>query len=259
MTHKKEFLFKRILLTNDDGYDAPGLQVLEKIAFELADEIWIVAPVQDQSGTSHSISIHNPLRAFPKGDRRFAVNGTPGDCVIMGVRGLMPEAPDLILSGVNRGGNLGIETVFSGTVGAAMTGALLSIPSIALSQNFIDGQPIYWETSQKYGPQIIKDLEKIHWYQKGSCLNINFPACSPDHVQSIEFTAQGKGFMDKVDTIKKLDPKSNPYYWFHFNRPQKEDDLGTETNAINNHRIAISPLCFERTNWGLLDQLKLKK
>ncbi|TWB07916.1 5'/3'-nucleotidase SurE [Gluconacetobacter diazotrophicus] len=128
------FAAKRILLTNDDGIDVPGLQVLEQVAATLAPEVWVVAPEHDQSGTSHALSLHDPLRISEKGVRRYAVLGTPGDCVVMGVWHLMAgQGPDLILSGVNRGANLGIETVFSGTVGAAMTGMLLGIPSIALS------------------------------------------------------------------------------------------------------------------------------
>src|SRR3712207_4781837 len=129
----------RVLLTNDDGVDAPGLAVLERAAAELAEEVWVVAPAHDQSGTSHSISLHSPLRLARLGDRRFSVVGTPGDCTVMAVRHLMREdPPDLVLSGVNRGANLGIETVFSGTVGAAMTAMLLGLPAIALSQAFRD-------------------------------------------------------------------------------------------------------------------------
>src|SRR6516225_7319931 len=125
----------RVLLTNDDGFDAPGLQALTQVAEEVAEEVWVVAPNYDQSGTSHSLSLHSPLRVSQKAERRYSVSGTPGDCVVMAVRHLMVSGrPDLVLSGINRGANLGIETVLSGTVGAAMTGLLLGIPSMALSQ-----------------------------------------------------------------------------------------------------------------------------
>ena len=128
-------LLSKVLLTNDDGFDAPGLRTLAEVAEELAEEVWIVAPNHDQSGTSHSLSLHTPLRVSHKDERRYSVSGTPGDCVVMAVRHLMMSGrPDLILSGINRGANLGIETVLSGTVGAAMTGLLLGIPSMALSQ-----------------------------------------------------------------------------------------------------------------------------
>ncbi|MBV8088616.1 MAG: 5'/3'-nucleotidase SurE, partial [Alphaproteobacteria bacterium] len=128
-------VLNRILLTNDDGIEAPGLAVLEQIARELAREIWVVAPEHDQSGVSHAVSLHHPIRVSERGPRRFAITGTPGDCAVMGVCHLMRDArPDLLLCGVNRGANLGMETVFSGTVGGAMTGMMLGIPSIALSQ-----------------------------------------------------------------------------------------------------------------------------
>src|ERR1700704_4055748 len=133
----QSFPLQRVLLTNDDGIDAPGLAVLEEVAATLAREVWTVAPVHDQSGTSHSVSLHAPLRISRHGERRYGIVGTPGDCVVMAVRHLMRDAPpEAVLSGVNCGGNLGVETVFSGTVGAAMTGTLLGLPSIALSQVF---------------------------------------------------------------------------------------------------------------------------
>src|SRR4051812_30553425 len=138
-TDRSRPVLDRILLTNDDGIDAPGLVVLEAIAAELAREVWVVAPEHDQSGVSHAISLHHALRVSPRGPRRFGISGTPGDCAVMGICHLMTEgAPQLLLSGVNRGLNLGMETVFSGTVGGAMTGMMLGIPSVALSQAYKD-------------------------------------------------------------------------------------------------------------------------
>ena len=131
-------MLDRILLTNDDGIDAPGMAVLEEIAAELAREVWVVAPEHDQSGVSHAISLHHAMRVSERGTRRFGITGTPGDCAVMGICHLMTERPQLLLSGVNRGLNLGMETVFSGTVGGAMTGMMLGVPSIALSQAYKD-------------------------------------------------------------------------------------------------------------------------
>ena len=122
-------MLDRILLTNDDGIDAPGLAILEAIAAELAHEVWVVAPEHDQSGVSHAISLHHALRVSRQGERRFGISGTPGDCAVMGICHLMTGGPpQLLLSGVNRGLNLGMETVFSGTVGGAMTGMMLGVP-----------------------------------------------------------------------------------------------------------------------------------
>ena len=168
-------LFSRVLLTNDDGIDAPGLRTLTEVAQELAEEVWIVAPDHDQSGTSHSLSLHRPLRVSQKNEHRNSVSGTPGDCVVMAVRHLMMSGrPDLILSGIKRGANLGVETVFSGTVGAAVTGMLLGIPSMALSQAFSDRHAVRWDTARALAPKVIMRFAKGAWSQ-GSILNINFP------------------------------------------------------------------------------------
>src|SRR6201993_1391531 len=132
-------LFSKVLLTNDDGFDAPGLRTLTEVAEELAEEVWIVAPNHDQSGTSHSLSLHSPLRISQKDERKYSVSGTPGDCVAIAVRHLMVSGrPELILSGINRGANLGIETVFSGTVGAAMAGL---VPGFSTSRRSRTAQP----------------------------------------------------------------------------------------------------------------------
>jgi len=138
-------IVSRVLLTNDDGIDAPGLAVLEQVAASLADEVWVVAPEHDQSGTSHSISLHQPLRYSRHGERRFGISGTPGDCVVMAVRHLMLETPpSLVLAGVNRGGNLGVETVFPGTVGAPMAGMRPGRPSRALLPGVPDPRVGAW-------------------------------------------------------------------------------------------------------------------
>ncbi|MBN8926635.1 MAG: 5'/3'-nucleotidase SurE, partial [Rhodospirillales bacterium] len=145
-------VLERILLTNDDGIDAPGMAVMEQIAGELAREVWVVAPEHDQSGQSHAISLHHALRVTERGPRRFGVTGTPGDCAVMGICHLMKEAPpELVLSGVNRGLNLGMETVFSGTVGGAMTAMMLGVPAIALSQAFTDRANVPWDTARTLG------------------------------------------------------------------------------------------------------------
>src|SRR5260370_39773993 len=160
-------LLSKVLLTNDDGFDAPGLRTLAEVAEELAEEVWIVAPNHDQSGTSHSLSLHSPLRVSQKEERRYSVSGTPGDCVAMAVRHLMVSGrPDLILSGINRGANLGIETVFSGTGGAAMTGLLLGIPSMALSQPFSDRNASLWDTPRGPAPKDITPFAKGAWSKR---------------------------------------------------------------------------------------------
>ena len=249
-------LLSKVLLTNDDGFDAPGLRTLAEVAEELAEEVWIVAPNHDQSGTSHSLSLHSPLRISQKAERRYSVSGTPGDCVVMAVRYLMISGrPDLILSGINRGANLGIETVFSGTVGAAMAGLLLGIPSMALSQAFSDRNAVRWDTARALAPKVITQFAKGDWSQ-GSILNINFPDVPAGEVCPIELTSQGTGLMEDVDVVSGIDPRSLEYHWLRLRRSAREDTAGTETFAISRRRVSVTPLQFERTNQTILASLQ---
>src|ERR1700722_6106216 len=169
----------RILITNDDGIEAPGIAVLEGVAALLAREVWVVAPEQDQSGVSHSISLHLPLRVSERGERRFGVSGTPADCIFVAARQIMPAPPDLVLSGINRGANLGVETVFSGTVGGAMAGLLLGVASLALSQPFSDREGVRWDTARQLAPGVIRTLWEAEGAY-GACLNVNFPDVPAD-------------------------------------------------------------------------------
>ena len=249
-------LFSKVLLTNDDGFDAPGLRTLTEVAEELAEEVWIVAPNYDQSGTSHSLSLHSPLRISQKDERKYSVSGTPGDCVAIAVRHLMVSGrPDLILSGINRGANLGIETVFSGTVGAAMAGLLLGIPAMALSQAFNDRGAVRWNTAQALAPKVIRQFAKGDWSQ-ASILNINFPDVPVSEVGPIELTTQGTGLMDDVEVISAIDPRSLEYHWLSLRRSAREDVAGSETFAIEQGRVSVTPLQFERTNQNVLASLQ---
>jgi 5'-nucleotidase len=249
-------LLSRVLLTNDDGFDAPGLRTLTEVAEELAEELWIVAPDYDQSGTSHSLSLHSPLRISQKDERRWSASGTPGDCVVMAVRHLMVSGrPDLILSGINRGANLGIETVFSGTVGAAMTGMLLGIPSMALSQAFSDRNAVRWDTARALAPKVIRQFAKGVW-TKDSILNINFPDVPLGEVGPVELTTQGIGLMDGVEVVSGIDPRSLEYHWLRLRRTAREDAAGSETFATGRGRVSVTPLQFERTNQNILASLQ---
>lgn len=250
------FPLRRVLLTNDDGLDAPGLSVLEQIASSIAQEIWVVAPEHDRSGTSHSISLHAPLRVSEEGTRRYAVSGTPGDCIVMAVRYLMADAvPDLILSGVNRGANLGVETVFSGTVGGAMTGLLLGIPSIALSQSFVDREDVPWNTARTLAPAIVRRLLECGW-NKQACLNINFPAVPAQDAGPLTVARQGAGFVRGIDVISRVDPRGFTYHWLQFQREQEEETPEAEGALIAKGFVTVTPLQFERTHESAFKELK---
>ncbi|CAM2156420.1 5'-nucleotidase SurE 1 [Pararobbsia alpina] len=248
-------LVPRVLLTNDDGIDAPGLAALEAVAAEIAEEVWVVAPEHDQSGTSHSISLHSPLRVSQQGERRFGVAGTPGDCVVMAVRHLMLDAPPtLVLSGINRGGNLGVETMFSGTVGAAMTGLLLGLPSIAMSQTYRDPNRVRWDTSRALAPDVIRTLLAIS-HDAPTCLNVNFPDIDAADAGPLTPTRQGVGLIKSVNVLREVDPRGLPYHWLQFEREKRENAPDSETTVVASGRISVTPLHFDRTAEGTFDTL----
>jgi 5'-nucleotidase len=239
---------ERILLTNDDGIGAPGLGVLEQIARELAPEIWVVAPEHDQSGVSHAVSLHNPIRVSERGPRRFAITGTPGDCAVMGVCHLMgPVRPDLLLCGVNRGANLGMETVFSGTVGGAMTGMMLGIPSIALSQAWTDRYAVQWQTAATLGPGVVRQLLAIGWGE-ATCLNVNFPDLPADEVGPLTLARQGVGLLQGMHVETGTDPRGLSYHWIAFRRGPREQGPESDIDALQAGRIVVTPLRYDRTD-----------
>ncbi len=242
------FPLERILLTNDDGIDAPGLAVLEAVAAELAAEVWVVAPEHDQSGQSHAISLHHPVRVMPRGDRRFAVTGTPGDCAVMGVRHLLPQPPSLVLSGINRGANLGIETVFSGTVGGAMTAMMLGVPAIALSQEWGGGEAaVSWETARRLAPGAIARLLQVGW-AADSCLNLNFPDRPAAESLPLVLTRQGIGSVQSIDVEARVDPRGLSYHWLRFRRAPRPQPPESDQEALEAGHVVVTPLRYDRTD-----------
>ena len=238
----------RILLTNDDGIEAPGLAVLEEIAREVAREVWVVAPEHDQSGVSHAVSLHHPIRVTERGPRRYAITGTPGDCAVMGVCHLMADAPpELLLCGVNRGANLGMETVFSGTVGGAMTGMMLGIPSIALSQAWSDPMHVPWSTARTLGPSVIRQLLAIGWGD-ATCLSVNFPDSSAADAGPLTLARQGVGLLQGMHVETRTDPRGLTYHWIGFRRGPREQGPESDIDALQAGRIVVTPLRYDRTD-----------
>ena len=241
-------MLDRILLTNDDGIEAPGLAVLEEIARELGREIWVVAPERDQSGVSHAVSLHQPIRVSERGPQRYGITGTPGDCAVMGVCHLMAGAPpDLLLCGVNRGANLGMETVFSGTVGGAMTGMMLGIPSIALSQAWTDRLHVRWPTARTLGPSVVRQLLAIGWGE-ATCLNVNFPDLPVAEVGPLTLARQGVGLLQGMHVETRTDPRDIPYHWISFRRGPREQGPESDIEALDAGRIVVTPLRYDRTD-----------
>jgi 5'-nucleotidase len=246
----------RILLTNDDGIHDEGLASLERIARQLSDDIWVVAPETDQSGFAHSLSISQPLRLRKISDRHFAVRGTPTDCVIMGVKQIMPEPPDLILSGVNSGSNVADDVTYSGTVAGAMEGTLLGIRSIAISQAYAveDGaRVIPYATAEAHAPKLIDRIARMD-LQPGVLINLNFPNCRPEEVRDAVVTNQGKlAYGIWVD--ERTDGRGFPYYWLRFGRQPAELAPGTDIAVLQDKRISVTPLKLDFTAHEVKDSL----
>lgn len=246
----------RILLTNDDGIHAEGLASLERVARTLSDDIWIVAPEYDQSGYAHSLSLSEPLRLRKIGDKHFALRGTPTDCVIMGVRKLLPEPPDLILSGVNSGANLADDVTYSGTVAGAMEGAMLGIRSFALSQAYSvqdEERVVPYETTEALAPALLKKLVATD-LPDGVLLNINFPNCKPDEVQGTAVTAQGR-IVHGMWIDERRDGRGLPYFWLRFGREPGELVEGTDLHAVRNRNVSVTPLQLDLTAHKLRAEL----
>ena len=248
----------RILITNDDGIHAEGLDVCEKIARALSDDIWVIAPEYDQSGVAHSLSLNDPLRLRQIGERRFAVRGTPTDCVIMGARHVLNgNGPDLVLSGVNRGRNAGEDVIYSGTVAGAVEGTVIGVPSLALSQAYASrsGRPPHWETSLHYAPDIIRRVV-AKGIPRDVLINVNFPDCAPDEVKRIAVTAQGRRRQERLQIDQRKHGRGNPYYWIAYVRQGfVKAEEGTDLAALDERCIAITPLKLDMTDEPYMTQL----
>ena len=249
----------RILLTNDDGIEAEGLECLERIARQLSDDVWTVAPAVEQSGKGRGITLTEPLRVNRVNDRRFAVTGTPTDCVVLAVNDLMADhRPDLVLSGVNRGHNVGEDCSYSGTVAGALQGMAFGIRSIALSQSlerFHDEVTAHWETAEAFAPAIINRLLEQTW-RDGVVMNLNFPALPPELVKQVEVTRQGFRDIGEMHAVRRTDLRGRDYYWMSFRGTKQEHAEGTDLRAMDEGRISVTPLHIDLTHRESLHDLK---
>jgi 5'-nucleotidase len=238
----------RVLLSNDDGINAPGLKALEKIAHELSDDVWVVAPESEESGASRKLTLTQPLRIREVSKQRYAVQGTPTDSVLMGVIHVLKDhRPDLVLSGVNRGSNMADDVTYSGTIAAAMEATALGIPAIALSQStLLDEGPVKWACAEAHGPNLIRKLLEVSW-PKDVLINVNFPDVAPHAVKRIEVTSQGKRDQSLTNLIERTDGRGNPYFWLGFSRVRSNPPEGTDLRAIYDGRISVTPLHMNLT------------
>jgi 5'-nucleotidase len=245
----------RILISNDDGIEAPGIKLLEKIARELSDDVWVVAPELEQSGASHSLTTRRPLRLIELSPRRYAVDGTPTDCVLLAVKRLLRDhPPDLVLSGINGGSNVGEDLTYSGTVAAAMEATLLDIPAIALSQDFTEGEPVPWQTGEALGINVIRRLLHMPW-PNSTLFNINFPPVPPAQAAGFAVTHQGRrAIADNL--VEARDPRGRPYYWIGPVREAGGAEPGTDVAALTENKVSITPIYLDLTNVPVLATLR---
>jgi len=242
-----EPFLQRVLLTNDDGFDAPGLAALTDVARQIAHEVWIVAPQFDQSGMGQSFTMNSPVRCVPRGEKQWTVSGTPADCVILALSHLMADAPPtLVLSGVNAGGNTGDDCNISGTLGAAFTALMLNTPAIGISLDCESRKNLRWETSRAVLPGIITQLVQDGW-SEDHCLSINLPDLPPERVGSLTWTRPAQRTISAFNIERREDLREKEYFWLH---PENNDDFAANDSdivALSKGRISVSALSLDRS------------
>lgn len=250
----------RILLTNDDGINAPGLNVLERIARKFSDDIWICAPAEEQSGAGHSLTLTRPVRLRKHAERRFSVSGTPTDSVTMALKTILPGPPDLLLSGVNRGANLGDDVTYSGTVSAAIEGALAGIRSIALSQVYSKegmADTVPFDAAEAWGEKVIAPLLETPFAPR-TLVNVNFPPLAAGEVKGIRAVRQGFHDYARGSVVEGTDPRGYKYYWFGLHGIEHTSGHDTDLEAIADGYVSVTPLQLDLTHDASLDGLRGK-
>lgn len=248
----------RILLTNDDGIRARGLKLLETIARRLSDDIWIVAPADEQSGTGHSLTLTRPVRLRQHDERRFSVSGTPTDAVMLALAHVMKDhRPDIILSGINRGANLAEDVTYSGTVSAAMEGALAGVRSIALSQAYSRegmGDTVPFAAAEAWAERVLAPLVERQC-DPSILLNVNFPALKPEEVKGVRVCRQGLRDYGRLRIIQRKDPRGYDYYWFGLGPIISTPSHSTDLEAIADGYVSVTPLHMDLTHDASLPDL----
>lgn len=240
-------LDRRILVTNDDGIRAQGIQALERIARTLSDDVWIVAPETNQSGAAHSLTLTRPLRVRQLDERHFAIDGTPTDCVLIALQRIVQDGPvDLVLAGVNHGHNIGEDVTYSGTVAAAIEATLFKVPAIAISQACEDRHNIKWPTAEAFAPELIERLVAVGW-PEDVLINVNFPDRVASEVQGIRVTRQGKRKIGDT-LVERLDPRGEPYVWIGALREDTELREGTDVAALAAGFVSVTPIHLDMTH-----------
>lgn len=253
---KGGFSHSRILICNDDGIHSEGIKVIEKAALSVTKDVWVVAPAYEQSGTGHSFTMHRSMSVKKVSERHYTVEGTPTDCVIYACRHLLRKhLPDLILSGINQGANLGSDVTYSGTVGAAIEGTLQGIRSIALSlhgaKSKADTQA--WKTAEKYAPEIIKKLMSVEWAPQ-VLMNVNFPSIPPEQVSGIEISSLGQCKIGNDISVSSA-VEDEELFQIGYARHEDPSIKGTDLEAVLRGAITITPVTLNMAHDRMISDL----
>ncbi len=238
-----------ILITNDDGFGAEGLKALEE-SLSPVGAIWVIAPDREQSGQGHALTLNHPLRFERRGPRHFAVQGTPTDCIYLGVHTIMGARPRIVVSGINRGGNMGDDLTYSGTVSAAFEATLISVPAFAISQAVGEG-PADFGASARFARTVTEEVLR-RGLPPDTLLNVNVPPGAP---RGVRVTHQGKRLYPG-GVIERLDPKGRKYYWIGGVPARWEEDPASDFAALADGFISVTPLHLDLTNYKVIDEVQ---
>ena len=243
---------KRILVTNDDGINAPGIRALAK-ALEVLGEVWVVAPEKAQNAVGRAMTLHKPLRLRPMRARWFAVNGTPADCITLALCHLLEaDLPQLVVSGINKGLNLGDDVTNSGTVAGALEGMLHGIPAMAVSLE--DSPKVSYAVAGDYAVRLAERVLK-YGLSNGTILNVNVPALKKESIVGIQFTSLSHRRYHKP-VVEKIDPRGSSYFWIAGERESWARKTPSDHDAVEKNMVSVTPLHLDLTNYDALKRLK---
>jgi 5'-nucleotidase len=248
----------RILISNDDGIDAPGIKLLERIARQLSDDVWVVAPEMEQSGASHSLTTRRPIRLVEVEKRRYHVDGTPTDCVLLALKRLLRDKPPtLVLSGINGGGNIAEDMTYSGTVAAAMEATLFGVPAIALSQDYVDRTAISWASSEAFCADTIRRIVAAvdERWPADTFFNVNFPPVPAEQVSGFAITHQGKRVLGD-NLMEGIDPRGRAFYWIGPAKPEGGATPDSDLCAMEERKVSITPVHLNLTHVAVAERLR---
>jgi 5'/3'-nucleotidase len=241
-----------ILITNDDGYGAEGLKSLEESLASIG-VVWVIAPDREQSGQGHALTLNYPLRFHKRGPRHYVVQGTPTDCVYLGIHTILKEEgrPRLVVSGINRGYNLGDDITYSGTVSAAFEATLMSLPAFAISQEIGGDAPVGFDAAARFAQVLAQEILK-RGMPPDTLLNVNVPRQSP---RGVRVTHQGRRIYPG-GVVERIDPKGRAYYWIGGQSADWEDDPKSDFAALADGFVSVTPLHLDLTNYKVMDQVR---